>query len=243
MSSLTAERKRALEVLAILGPLWPDAKPLLHYDSCFQLCCAVALSAQCTDEQVNRTTPGLFARWPDAASMAKADVREVENTIRSLGFFRTKARHLVETARLLVERHQGRIPETMEELLELPGIGRKSANLIRSACFGKAGIIVDTHVLRTAVRLGFYPRPLSTSGPDPEILEKHIASLLPPELWTRFSHAVNRHGKHVCKARKPDCMNPDRDPCPLLGLCPRKGMPQKGLPRKGLPPLARQHRT
>lgn len=225
MESAARARKRALEIFDILAPLWPETKPLLRYDSCFQLCCAVALSAQCTDEQVNRTTPGLFARWPDAASMAKADIHDVERIIRSLGFFRTKARHLVEAARIIVERFDGRIPETMAELLELPGIGRKSANLILSSCFGLPGIIVDTHVLRVSLRLGLYPSAPSASGPDPKRLEARFASLLPEEVWTRFSHALNRHGKHVCTARRPDCLDTSRPPCPLLRLCPRRGLP------------------
>ncbi len=224
MESLPRARGRASEIYAILAPLWPDSVPLLRYEGCFQLCCAVALSAQCADDQVNKATPGLFARWPDAASMARARPEEVEEAIRSLGFWRTKARRLVEAARILEERFGGRVPETMAELLELPGIGRKSANLILSACFGRPGIIVDTHVLRACLRLGLYPGKPPPSGPDPEALEARIAELLPEERWTAFSHALNRHGKHVCEARKPACLDPARDPCPVRHLCPRRGL-------------------
>jgi len=224
VESLPRARKRASAIYGILIPLWPDTAPLLKHEDCFQLCCAVALSAQCTDEQVNKATPGLFARWPDAASMSRAREEEVEAAIRSLGFWRTKARRLVEAARLIEERFGGRVPSVMEELLELPGIGRKSANLILSSCFGKPGIIVDTHVLRACLRLGLYPEEPPPSGPDPEVLEARIAALLPEERWTAFSHAVNRHGKHVCEARKPACIDPGRESCPLRHLCPRRGL-------------------
>jgi endonuclease III len=216
MDPQAAIRKRAEKAYDILSPIWPDAKPLLQYHNSFELVCAVALSAQCTDEQVNRATPGLFARWPDPASMARADIGEVEEAIRSLGFFRTKARHLVEAARLIEERFGGQVPGTMEELLELQGVGRKTANLVLSACFGEAGIIVDTHVLRVCLRLGLGEKP------DAGHMEKAIALLVQKDRWTRFSHAVNRHGKFVCRARKPACESGAA--CPLLGICPRVGL-------------------
>jgi endonuclease-3 len=213
------EKPRARAVLEILAPLWPEAKPLLEYRDPFELVCAVALSAQCTDDQVNKATPGLFARWPGPAAMARADIPEVEAAIHSLGFFRTKARHLVDAARIIEERFGGRVPGTMEELLELPGVGRKTANLVLSAAFGQPGIIVDTHVLRVCLRLGLGEKPDATD------MEKRIALLLPPESWTRFSHAVNRHGKFVCVARKPACVPGSPLPaCPLLRLCPRIGL-------------------
>lgn len=212
-------REVAERTYDILGPLWPEAKPLLYYANPFELVCAVALSAQCSDAQVNRATPGLFARWPDPAAMARADIGEVEASIRSLGFFRTKARHLVEAARLMEERFGGRVPGTMDELLELPGVGRKTANLVLSACFGEPGIIVDTHVLRVCLRLALGDKA------DAGYMEKRIALLVPRERWTRFSHAVNRHGKFVCRARKPACTADSAlPPCPLLAFCPRVGL-------------------
>jgi endonuclease-3 len=219
MASQARLRELARATYEILGPLWPEAKPQLEYRNPFELVCAVALSAQCTDEQVNRATPGLFARWPSPAAMARADIGEVEAAIRSLGFFRVKARHLVEAARLIEERFGGEVPATMEELLELPGVGRKTANLVLSACFGEPGIIVDTHVLRVCLRLGL------GNKPDANYMEKRIALLMPKEAWTRFSHAVNRHGKFICRARKPACV-PDSGlpPCPLAGFCPRAGL-------------------
>jgi endonuclease-3 len=219
MDSQKGLRLRAAAVYDILAPLWPEAKPLLEYRSPFELVCAVALSAQCTDEQVNRATPGLFARWPDSATMAAARVGEVEEAIHSLGFFRAKARHLVEAARIIEERFDGNVPSSMEGLLELPGVGRKTANLVLSSCFGQPGIIVDTHVLRTCLRLGLGAKQ------DPTYMEKRIAALVPPVRWTRFSYAVNRHGKFVCRARKPACVaGPDLPSCPLLGICPRIGL-------------------
>ena len=128
------QKEKAQAIYAILAPLWPDARPLLAYSSDFELLVSVILSAQCTDEQVNRVTPALFARWPDAAALARATPVEVETMIHSVGFFRTKAAHLVATAGLLVERHGGAVPLSMEELLALPGVGRKTANLVYSAC-------------------------------------------------------------------------------------------------------------
>jgi endonuclease-3 len=196
-----------------LTPLWPDAKPLLRYRNCFELLCAVVLSAQCTDEQVNRVTPRLFALWPDARSLALAETALVESTIHSVGFYKTKARHLVETARLLVERHGGEPPSTMRDMLQLPGVGRKTANLVLSACFGTPGIIVDTHVLRVGLRLGLGAKP------DPTDMERKIAELVDPDRRTRFSYALNRHGKYTCTARKPACPI-----CPLASICPRIGL-------------------
>jgi len=210
---------RTSRIHEILQPLWPDERPLLAYRSPFELVCAVALSAQCTDEQVNKATPALFELWPDPAGMAAARVEDVEAAIRTLGFFRTKARHLIEAAKIMEGRFGGSVPSTMEELLELPGVGRKTANLVLSACFGQPGIIVDTHVLRSCLRLGIGPKA------DAADMEKRISELVPRENWTSFSYAVNRHGKFVCTARKPACVAAStRPPCPLLALCPRDGL-------------------
>jgi endonuclease-3 len=210
---------RCEAIYRVLGPLWPDARPLLEYGDCFELLCAVMLSAQCTDEQVNRVTPALFSRWPDAEAMAAAPLDAVAACVHSVGFYRTKARHLVETAALLVERHGGQVPGTMGDLLALPGVGRKTANLVLSACFGEPGIIVDTHVLRVALRLGLGGRA------DPAEIEDRISRLVPRERWTRFSHALNRHGKHVCTARAPACIR-ETGSCPIEDLCPRVGLAQ-----------------
>ncbi len=214
MEELDHRRNLADAVYAILAPIYPDATPLLRYRNCFELLCAVVLSAQCTDEQVNRATPKLFAAWPDAESLAAADIDRVAETIHSVGFYRTKARHLVEASRLMVEKHGGEPPSSMEEMLALPGVGRKTANLVLSACFGQPGIIVDTHVLRVALRLGLGAKA------DPANMEARIAELVFPEKRSRFSHALNRHGKFTCTARKPACQA-----CPLALICPRIGLP------------------
>ncbi|HTX71321.1 MAG TPA: endonuclease III [Rectinemataceae bacterium] len=217
---MTTHDKTALLVRRVhdcLVPLWPDATPLLDYHDCFELLCAVILSAQCTDEQVNRVTPELFRRWPDSAAMARAGPEELEQVIHSVGFFHTKARHLVGTASAIEQRHGGRVPESMDELLALPGVGRKTANLVLSACFGAPGIIVDTHVLRVGLRLGIGAKA------DAGDMERRIAELVEPGKRTAFSHALNRHGKHVCLARKPRCAD-----CPLASFCPRIGLTEPG---------------
>lgn len=201
----------------ILVPLWPDARPLLSFGNCFELLCAVMMSAQTTDEQVNAVTPALFARYPDAQAMAAAEPEDIEPMIRSIGFFHTKARHLVQTAHILAEERGGAVPATMEELLKLPGVGRKTANLVASACFGAPGIIVDTHVARSAVRLGIYAKK------DPDAIEAVIRANLASEDHTAFSHALNRHGKFTCSARAPACVAGDRT-CPLEAICPKRGL-------------------
>lgn len=204
----------------ILFPLWPDAKPLLSFSSHFEMLCAVMLSAQTTDEQVEAVMPALFTRYPDAAAMAAARPEDVEALIHSVGFFRTKARHLVETAGILVRNYEGKVPSRMEKLLGLPGVGRKTANLVLSACFGKPGIIVDTHVIRVAYRLGLHGKK------DPTAIEALIRAHLDEKYHTSFSHALNRHGKYVCTARAPACV---RGPglCPLDSFCPKIGVVKK----------------
>ena len=202
-----------------LSSIWPETKPLLAYHDPFELVCAVALSAQCTDEQVNKATPILFSRWPTPAALAAAKVDDVEEVIRSLGFFRVKARHLIESSGIIEARFGGLVPSTMEGLLELPGVGRKTANLVLSACFGQPGIIVDTHVLRVCLRLKLGKKADATD------MEKRIAEIVPREKWTHFSHAVNRHGKFVCTARKPACASESsHEACPLISMCPRNGL-------------------
>ena len=210
----------SLGILAdILIPLWPDARPLLAYSSCFELLCSVILSAQTTDEQVNAATPRLFATFPDALAMSKASIEDLETFIHSIGFFHVKARYLSSTAKILVERCGSAVPETMEGLLALPGVGRKTANLVLSACTGLPGVIVDTHVLRAALRLGICPER------DPYTVEMAIREGLGAERLTAFSHALNRHGKFVCRARAPACLS--REDCPLFRLCPRLGLEAK----------------
>ncbi|PKL06188.1 MAG: endonuclease III [Spirochaetae bacterium HGW-Spirochaetae-9] len=214
--------ERIALVKEILLPLWPDAKPLLSSSNCFELLCAVMLSAQTTDEQVNGVTPALFARYPDVEAMAEADVRDVETLIHSVGFFHTKAKHLVATAQILQREFAGIVPWSMESLTSLPGVGRKTANLVASACFGSPGIIVDTHVMRVIFRLGLYPKK------DPTAIENCLRATLAEECHTAFSHALNRHGKYLCTARTPTCLK-KVDSCPLEGICPRKGVQDPGI--------------
>ena len=204
--------ERARQVRLALTELWPDAEPLLRHGDCFELLVAVVLSAQTTDDQVDRVTPELFRKWPDAARLGGADIPDLEDCIHSLGFYRTKARHLILLSRMIVERFGGRVPGTFDELLELPGVGRKTANLVASACLGRPGIIADTHFLRVCDRLGFI------AGREPLAAERRIESLIEPEYRTAFSHAVNRHGKFVCSARRPDC-----PACVIRALCPSAG--------------------
>jgi len=203
----------AQKLYDILVPLWPTAGTALSYGSCFELLVSVILSAQCTDEQVNKITPALFSAFPDPAAFAKANLADVEALVRTTGFYHAKAAHIMATAKMIIETFGGRVPETLEDLVRLPGVGRKTANLVVSVCFGKPGIVVDTHVLRTARRLGL------ASTDNPAICERMIAAAIPQSQWTAFSYALNRHGKYVCRARKPLCAE-----CPVRLLCPSAGL-------------------
>jgi len=202
-------RPDARTVYDTLVPIWPDRGSALSYRSCFELLIAVILSAQCTDEQVNKVTPALFEAYPTPEALAGARLAEVETLVRTTGFYRAKAANIVGAAAIIARERGGAVPDTIEELVKLPGVGRKTANLVVSVCFGKPGIVVDTHVLRTARRLGLAPTD------DPGKSERMLGSALPESMWTAFSYALNRHGKYVCRARKPLCPE-----CPLAGLCP-----------------------
>ncbi len=203
---------RVTRVCSILERIYPDTKPLLAYRNCFELLVAVILSAQCTDDRVNLVTPVLFARWPDAPSLAAAPLSDLEAVVKSTGFYHAKARYLSESARLVVERFGGAVPPSIDELLLLPGVGRKTANLVASACFDAPGLIVDTHVSRVCLRLGM------SKDRDPLRIERILADALPPARWTAASHALNRLGKLVCDARKPACPS-----CPVAADCPSRG--------------------
>ena len=186
-------------ILAVLLKKWPGIGTDLQYKNCFELIIAVILSAQCTDEQVNTVTPMLFAQWPDPASLAAAPLMEIEHAVYSTGFYKHKARHIKETARIISETYKGKVPETFEALLELPGVGRKTAHLVQSLCHDKPGLIIDTHVLRITQRTG-----LALSN-NPYKTEKILASLIAQELHAQASFALNRQAKYVCAARKPHC--------------------------------------
>jgi endonuclease-3 len=196
-----------------LARLYPDARCALDHQTPLQLLVATILSAQCTDARVNLVTPALFARYPDARAFAEADPRELEKAIQSTGFFRNKARNIIACCRRLVAEHGGEIPATMEQLVPLPGVGRKTANVVLGNAFGVPGITVDTHVGRLSRRLGL------TTHTDPEKAERDLMELIPRAAWTMFSHRLIFHGRQVCYARKPNCAG-----CGLAAHCPKIGV-------------------
>lgn len=202
---------RAHAIAARLARSYPELQVPLQHRNTFELLIAVILSAQCTDEAVNRVTPELFRRYPDPASLARASTADIEQTIRSLGLFRAKAKSLKESARQLVEEFGCNVPATMEELTRLAGVGRKTANVILGHAFNTPGIIVDTHCKRLSQRLGL------TRQQDPTKIERDLSRLLPAKEWTGLSHRLIIHGRRICYARKPAC-----DRCILNDLCPSK---------------------
>lgn len=191
----------------------PDAHCELNYDTPFQLAVATILSAQCTDVRVNKVTPALFASYPDAAAMAGADIHHVEELIRSTGFFRNKAKNIVAMANAVMEEYGGEMPRTLDELVQLPGVGRKTANVILGNAFGVPGLTVDTHFLRLIRRLGI------TTSTNAVTVEKQVMPLLDEEEWTMFSHRLIFHGRRVCTARNPRC-----EECVLDDICPKVGV-------------------
>ncbi|HEY2954003.1 MAG TPA: endonuclease III [Candidatus Eisenbacteria bacterium] len=204
---------RVAALLDILERTYPEATTALSFGNPLQLLVATILSAQCTDERVNSVTPGLFARYPDAAAFAAAPQAELEQAIRSTGFFRNKARSIREASADIVGKHGGRVPSSLEALTELRGVGRKTANVVLGNAFGIPGIVVDTHVQRLSRRLGL------TNETDPVKIEFALMPIVPRERWTRFSHWLILHGRRVCVARKPRCSI-----CPLAPHCPRVGV-------------------
>jgi endonuclease III len=208
-----AQKQRALEVLNRLKALYPDATCSLDYATPVQLLVATILSAQCTDERVNQVTPALFAKFPDAAAIAAADLAEIEELVRSTGFFRNKARNIQGSCQKIVLEFQNKVPATMEQLLTLPGVARKTANVVLAHAYGiNAGVTVDTHVKRLSNRLGF------TQHSEPTKIEQDLIKLLPQADWENWSIRLIYHGRAVCDARKPAC-----DRCTLADLCPMPG--------------------
>ena len=210
--SKASVRERLPAVLAELKRLYPEVDCALDHENAFQLLAATILSAQCTDERVNLVTPALFARFPGPAELAEAAQEDVEQLIYSTGFYRNKAKNLIGMARGIVQDHGGDVPRTMEELLALPGVARKTANVVLGTAFGIAvGVVVDTHVTRLARRLGW----TRNEGAVP--IERDLVALLPEELWIWISHALIWHGRRVCDARKPSCAE-----CTLASSCPSR---------------------
>lgn len=209
----TSGRNRILCILHELARLYPDARCSLDFSSPFQLLVATILSAQCTDARVNMVTPALFARFPDPQTMATARLEEVQSLIQSTGFYQNKAKNLIACAQALVEHHGGEVPRTMEELVQLAGVGRKTANVILGNAFNIPGLPVDTHVTRLSQRLGL------TQQTNPERIEEDLTKVVPKKEWTRFGLRLIYHGRQVCQARHPHC-----EQCTLLPLCPQIGV-------------------
>jgi len=195
-------------ILNILDEHYPDVKVALHYSNPLELLVATILSAQCTDERVNQITPYLFKKYPTAKNYATADLKTLEEDIKPTGFYKNKAKHIKKCCQVLVEKYHGQVPANLEVLTKLPGIGRKTANVVLGNAFDMPGIVVDTHVRRVANRLGL------TKHQDPLKIEKDLMQLIPKEKWTKFSLQLTWHGRRICKARKPQC-----NKCPLHKWC------------------------
>lgn len=208
-----ARTRRARRIDRVLAERYPDAVIELDFTTPLELLVATILSAQSTDVRVNQVTPALFARYPDAAAYAAADRAELEELIRPTGFFRAKAQSLIGLGQALVERYGGEVPRRMKDLVTLPGVGRKTANVVLGNAFGVPGLPVDTHVLRLSRRLGL------TENDDPVAVEADLCALIPKRDWTMFSHRLIIHGRRTCHARRPAC-----GACPLARLCPSYGI-------------------
>jgi endonuclease-3 len=205
--------ERAADILLTLRRTYPDAHCELVHRNPFELLVATILSAQCTDVRVNMVTPALFAKYPDAFRMGKAPLEDIEDLIRSTGFYRNKAKNIRAASAALVEKHQGEVPRELEALTILPGVGRKTANVVLGNAYGiESGVVVDTHVGRLSQRLGL------TKQRDPVKIEKDLMSVVPRDSWTLWSHLLIWHGRRRCYARNPDCLR-----CELSGLCPTAG--------------------
>ncbi|MBU2498616.1 MAG: endonuclease III [Proteobacteria bacterium] len=209
METLRKKRERARLIFEILDPLYTHEKTALKYGNPFELLIATILSAQCTDRQVNEVTKNLFRKYKRSEDYLKAPIAQLEEDIRSTGFFRNKAKSLKGCCQALINLFGGKVPSTMEDMLRLPGVGRKTANCVLGAAYGIPGVVVDTHVKRLSLRLGL------SESQDPDKIEKDVEKVLPKERWRRFSDILIYHGREVCKARKPDHAR-----CPVFNLCP-----------------------
>ncbi|MBQ6848349.1 MAG: endonuclease III [Clostridia bacterium] len=205
------KKERTLAAVESLERLYPEAICSLQYDDPFQLLIATRLSAQCTDKRVNMVTPDLFCEFPTAEKMATADLSRVEALIKTCGLYKTKARDLVGIGKEITERFGGRVPDTIEELTTLPGVGRKTANLVCGDIYGQAAVVTDTHFIRICNRLGL------VSTTNPLVVEREMRKLLPPEKSNDFCHRTVLFGRDICKAQRPKC-----DVCPLSEFCPKK---------------------
>ncbi len=221
------KKERYAYILEYFRHEMPEVQTELEFGSIFQLLVAVILSAQCTDKRINQVTPELFRRFPDAASMAAADVDELYEYIRSVSYPNSKADHLVKMARMLVERHGGEVPSDMNQLLDLPGVGRKTANVIQSVAFGKSTLAVDTHVFRVSHRLGL----VAKSADTPYKVECELVKNIPAEDIPRAHHWLLLHGRYVCTSRRPHC-----ERCALSAVCPAVSLPSSKSGGNGIRP-------
>lgn len=222
--SREAKRARAVKIIAGLERAHPDATIALHFGTPLELLVATILSAQCTDERVNMVTPALFRKYRTAKDYAAADPAGFEEDIKSTGFYRAKTKSVLGMARALVERHGGEVPEDRDALVELPGVGLKTANVVLGNAFGQPAIAVDTHVFRLSQRLRL------AKSDDPDEIHDQLCAVLPRPKWTRATHVLQAHGRRICFARKPDCPT-----CPVRALCPwpEKTAPAAARPRRG----------
>lgn len=202
-------KRRADRIRKVLNARYPEVEPALFYRNPFELLVATILSAQCTDQQVNRVTPALYERFASPVAFAAAELEEIEGLIHSTGFYKNKARNIKACSQALVERHGAQVPADMDALVRLPGVGRKTANVVLGAAFGIPGIVVDTHVARISARLGL------TAHSDPEKIETDLMAVIPRKEWSAFSLRLIFFGRETCAARKPKCPS-----CPVNGLCP-----------------------
>ena len=212
--ALAERKKQAARVVKQLKRDFPEVECALEHETPFHLLVATILSAQCTDERVNQVTPGLFKQYPDPAAFAAAPLASIEKAVQSTGFFRNKAKNIQACSRALVEEHDGEVPQTLDELTALAGVGRKTANVVLGTAFGlPTGVVVDTHVQRLSQRLGL------TEFADAVKIERDLMELVPQDEWIGFSHRLIFHGRQVCKARKPAC-----DGCSMKSFCPKNGV-------------------
>lgn len=202
------KKERAIEISKVFDVVYSDAKCSLDYTHDYELLIAVMLSAQCTDARVNIVTKDLFAKYTSLLSFANADIIELEESIKSCGFYHTKAKNIIATARKIISEFDGKIPDTIEALVTLPGVGRKTANLIVGDIYGKSGVVVDTHCIRLSNRFGL------TKQKDPVKIEYELKKIIPEDIQTKFCHQLVYHGRAYCMARKPNC-----DECPVNHLC------------------------
>ena len=211
-----AAKDRARRIYRKLETLYPDARCALHFRNPFELLVATCLSAQCTDEAVNKATPALFAAYPTPEAMAEAPLADLERLVKTCGFYRNKAKNLKAASTAIVEEFGGHVPQTLDELITLPGAARKTANVVLGNAFGiNTGMVVDTHIGRLSVRLGFTEH----DSKDAVRIERDLMALFPRETWTQLAHLLIAHGRAICKARRPTCST-----CPLRRSCPQIGV-------------------